>query len=66
MWCRTTRPWELRLHNPVLRRSDVNGPLTALADGAGGGNGVYLYGAGGFPTQTYNATNYWVDVVFRP
>jgi serine/threonine protein kinase len=26
----------------------VNGPLTALADGAAGGNGVYLYGAGGF------------------
>ena len=25
--------------------------------------GVYLYGAGGFPTQTYNASNYWVDVV---
>jgi hypothetical protein len=44
----------------------VNGPLTALASGASGGNGVYLYGAGGFPTQTYNASNYWVDVVFRP
>lgn len=26
------------------------------------GNGVYQYG-GGFPTQTYKATNYWVDVV---
>src|SRR5262249_37134385 len=22
------------------------------------------YGGGGFPNQTYNATNYWVDVVF--
>ncbi len=41
-----------------------NAPLHALADLAGGGNGVYLYGAGGFPTQSYQATNYWVDVVF--
>jgi GNAT superfamily N-acetyltransferase len=28
-----------------------------------GGNGVYLYGSDGFPTATYNASNYWVDVV---
>ena len=27
-------------------------------------NGVYQYGAGGFPNNTFNATNYWVDVVF--
>ncbi len=40
-----------------------NGPLTALANGTDGGNGVYLYGAG-FPTNTFQATNYWVDVVF--
>ena len=39
-------------------------PLRALASGSSGGNGVYVYGAGGFPTNTYNATNYWVDVVF--
>jgi hypothetical protein len=25
--------------------------------------GVYLYGASGFPTKTYQASNYWVDVV---
>ncbi|MBW6397557.1 DUF4082 domain-containing protein [Roseomonas sp. HJA6] len=31
---------------------------------AGGSNGVYGYGNSGFPTQTYNATNYWVDVLF--
>jgi Domain of unknown function (DUF4082)/Bacterial Ig-like domain/Bacterial Ig domain/Glycosyl hydrolases family 16 len=42
----------------------ANPPLRALADGVDGGNGVYVYGAGGFPTQTYNASNYWVDVVF--
>ena len=30
-----------------------------------GGNGVYRYGTGGgFPTSTYQSTNYWVDVVF--
>jgi len=40
-------------------------PLHGLASGASGGNGVYRYGAsGGFPTQTYQASNYWVDVVF--
>ncbi|MFB3818249.1 MAG: DUF4082 domain-containing protein [Candidatus Methylomirabilales bacterium] len=41
------------------------GPLSAPASGAAGGNGVYRYGpAGGFPSQTFNASNYWVDVVF--
>ena len=39
-------------------------PLHALADGVAGGNGVYLYGTGGFPSFTYASTNYWVDVVF--
>src|SRR5262249_13868527 len=30
-----------------------------------GSNGVYIYGNGDtFPSQTYAATNYWVDVVF--
>jgi hypothetical protein len=28
-------------------------------------NGVYTYG-GGIPTSSFNATNYWVDVVFTP
>jgi hypothetical protein len=42
-----------------------NPPLHALANGVDGQNGVYLYGAsGGFPTSSYNATNYWVDVVY--
>ena len=39
-------------------------PIHLLQDGASGGNGVYVYGSGGFPTQTYQATNYWVDVLF--
>jgi hypothetical protein len=38
----------------------TNGPLTALA-----GGGVYVYGsANTFPSNTYNASNYWVDVVY--
>jgi len=41
-----------------------NAPLHALSSSAGGGNGVYQYGANSsFPNQTYLATNYWVDVV---
>jgi hypothetical protein len=44
-----------------------NPPLHALANGVSGGNGVYAYGAGSvFPTQSYNAANYWVDVAFSP
>ena len=42
-------------------------PLHAPASAVGGGNGVFRYGVAGvsvFPTDTFNATNYWVDVVF--
>ena len=46
--------------------SDVaNGPLTALGNNTPGGDGVYSYGASAFPTGSYNATNYWVDVVYQ-
>ena len=42
-----------------------NPPLHALANGVAGGNGVYRYGTGGgFPTSTFAASNYWVDVVY--
>lgn len=43
-------------------------PLHAHADGAEGrGNGVYAYGSRlRFPTATWNASNYFVDVVFVP
>ena len=45
----------------------VNPPLRGLQNGADGGNGLYLYGpAVAFPTQTYQASNYWVDVLFSP
>jgi hypothetical protein len=43
----------------------VASPLTALADGADGPNGLYLYGPSpAFPTNSYNKSNYSVDVVF--
>ncbi len=42
----------------------TRGPLSALADGTDGLNGVYRAGSTGFPTQGYRASNYWVDVVF--
>jgi hypothetical protein len=39
----------------------TNGELTAPASG----NGVFTYGSNSiFPTNTFNSTNYWVDVVF--
>ncbi len=42
-----------------------NAPLRALASGEDGGNGVFTYGPSPvFPTSTFNAANYWVDVVF--
>ena len=41
-----------------------NPPLHAPASGASGGNGVFLYGASGFPNQSYNSANYGVDLVF--
>ncbi|MEU4445513.1 N,N-dimethylformamidase beta subunit family domain-containing protein [Actinosynnema sp. NPDC050801] len=42
------------------------GAIRAPANGTDGPNGLYRYGAGGgFPTSSYNASNYWVDVVYR-
>jgi hypothetical protein len=42
------------------------GPLRALQNGEAGVNGVYAYGANAiFPTNPFQASNYWVDVVFQ-
>lgn len=42
-----------------------NGPLHALASGLDGGNGVYRNSVTpAVPNQTFNSTNYWIDVVF--
>jgi VCBS repeat-containing protein len=38
-------------------------PLHAPASSPSG-NGVFSYGAGGFPLSSFNAANYWVDVTF--
>jgi hypothetical protein len=43
----------------------TNGALTALRAGVDGANGVYKYGATGFPNQSFNSSNYWVDVLFK-
>src|SRR5262249_49104402 len=44
----------------------TNGSLHALASSEDpGGNGVFKYGSSSsFPSQTFNAANYWVDLVF--
>ena len=44
-----------------FRSSYTSGDLTVPANG-----GVYRYGTSGFPQSSYQATNYYVDVVFRP
>jgi hypothetical protein len=42
-----------------------NAPLHALQDGVSGGDGVYAYGSTStFPNNTFQSSNYWVDVVF--
>jgi N,N-dimethylformamidase beta subunit-like, C-terminal/Domain of unknown function (DUF4082)/Bacterial Ig domain/Viral BACON domain/3-keto-disaccharide hydrolase len=46
--------------------SGIDDPPVHLLGGASGPNGVYVYGASAFPNQTYNSTNYWVDVVYFP
>jgi len=42
-----------------------NPPLDAVANSVSP-NGVYSYGStSAFPASSFNATNYWVDVVFN-
>ncbi|MGO7357393.1 DUF4082 domain-containing protein (plasmid) [Rhizobium ruizarguesonis] len=44
----------------------TSGALTAPASSVSGGNGVYAYGTGSlFPNSSYNASNYWVDVLYQ-
>jgi hypothetical protein len=48
-------------------RDWTNGPLTGLrsAAGAGNGNGLFKYAnGGGFPNESFDAANYYVDVNF--
>ena len=42
-----------------------NPPVHLLRDGESGANGLYAYGAiSEFPTNSFQSSNYWVDVVF--
>ncbi len=51
--------------SPGFTTAVDNGPLHALASGSSGGNGVYRAGTtSALPNLTWNASNYWVDVVF--
>lgn len=48
-----------------LATSVDNAPLHAVSNGVSS-NGVYTYSAtSSFPNESYNASNYWVDVVFQ-
>ena len=43
------------------------GPLHAQRNSPSSGNGVYSYaGSSTFPSNTFGAENYWVDVLFSP
>ncbi len=53
-------------HNTFANAGVDNGPLHALQAGVSGGNGVFRYGGAVFPDQSFNSSNYWVDVVFVP
>jgi hypothetical protein len=56
------------LSRPGFASAVTNGPLTAPASSSTAyGNGVYANGSTSiFPTNTYQATNYWVDILFTP
>jgi hypothetical protein len=59
------------INGPNLSAAIINGPLTAESSSSElsgtEGNGLYAYGSGvTFPSQTYNASNYFVDVLFTP
>ena len=43
-----------------------NGVLTAPAHSSSRPNGAYGYGAAAFPSQNWQRSHYWVDVVFTP
>lgn len=51
--------------NPYFTQAVVNGPLRGLASGEDGPNGVSIYSANpAFPTNGFQSSNYWVDVVY--
>ncbi len=54
------------LNRPYFTTQYNNPPLHSPASGTYGPNAVFRYGSSGFPTETYDSSNYWVDVVFTP
>lgn len=48
-----------------LSNGITNGPLTAPASSVVGGNGVYQH-KNAFPSSSFEASNYYVDVLFTP
>lgn len=51
--------------NPYFTTTKISGPLRGLANGEDGPNGVYIYSnTSAFPTNNFQSSNYWVDVVF--
>ncbi len=45
-------------------QGQTNGHLYAARDGESGANGLYIYSSAvAFPTQTYNSSSYWADIV---
>jgi hypothetical protein len=54
-------------NNSFFTANIINGPLEGLAYGDDGPNGVFLISPTSvFPTNSFQASNYWVDVVFTP
>jgi hypothetical protein len=50
-----------------LKTEIINGPLTALADGKDGINGLYRYtNTPDLPDSGYLSSDYWVDIIFTP
>jgi hypothetical protein len=51
--------------NPFFTQPVINSSLRALANGEDGPNGLFSYSATPvFPTNGFQSTNYWVDVVY--
>ena len=54
----------MRRRRAISSPASTTPPLHAIPNGTSP-NGVYQYGASGFPSSSFNATNYWVDLVFN-
>ncbi len=42
-----------------------SGTITGLQDTSSSHNGLYVYSSDIFPTNSYNSSNYWVDVIVK-